>query len=57
MICSVILHHFATGNQQTRYSMYTSPNKLSTFMKAVATFFAICCVFSTSNGAEITGEL
>merc|ERR1712018_262720 len=23
-------------------------------MKAVATFFAICCVFSTSNGAEIT---
>jgi len=37
--------------------MYTSSPKLSTFMKLVATFIAICCVVSTSNGAEIPDDI
>jgi len=38
-------------------SMSTSSAKLSAFMKLVATFIAICCVVSTSNGAEFSDDI
>merc|ERR1719322_1689431 len=37
--------------------MYTSSAKSSAFIKIVATFIAVCCIFSTSNGAEIPDDI
>lgn len=37
--------------------MYTSSIQQSTLMKIVASLFVICCIVSTSTGAEITDDI